>query len=197
MSNFEEDRKELEQRYYEYRRELTPATANSGNFNIEQYRHVLNRLAYWAGVFDGFSPRARAHQEAKEFLLPLRLSEIVHEIDRLRVSWSEGYSARVSQTPTPTPPPPPPGSTEIEIKKINLAAKTNTDKATAHFMLDQKRLSGQLVLLDEDPGPEYCGAIHVNCGPIRHGRCKKKMAHGVDIKDYSHRCSACGMDFSW
>jgi hypothetical protein len=207
MTTFDDDRRELEQRYAEFKQEIEPPGAKLVSLGAEQLKSIVDRLIFWSGLFSGFSTRSHAHEGANEYSFPFRLMQILHEIDQYTIQYSQAYHSRlVASTQSASPSTAKPAAAksqptakqeaDLYVRRVYLQNQVNQRKATDLYILrNEARMFGRTLVVEADPGAEYCGLIHRICGENEHGRCKKQWGHGASGTDYVHACSRCGMTF--
>ncbi len=205
MTAFDDDRRELERRYAEFRQEIREPGTNFGGYKSEQLSNVLDRLSFWSGLFTGLSAQAHVHEGAGDYSFPLRLAQIMHEIDQFTIQYSRAYHSPPAQAPAAPPAQSaapvkkkltPKQEADLYVRRKQIEIATNQRKFTDLMILKHEaNVSPVPIVVEDDPGAEYCGLIHLHCGYNEHGRCKKKIAHGACGTDYFHVCSRCGSTF--
>jgi hypothetical protein len=201
----EDDRRDLNERRAEFSKELlqSDAAVDAMFLDDEALRNKFIRLAFWTGVFSGFSSRTTWHEKQGDNIFYALLLASKMEIDRLFADYTRIRSGRIAAAAPPAyAAPARPNVVEQEQREVRImqiTGDTQRNKATdLQTLINVPAYSvGQQRLVDYEPPAEFCGAIHMMCGhSTTHGRCYKKMAHGIEVRDAQHQCRLCGQMFS-
>ena len=209
-SVIEEDLRQVNERYAEFKTEFVESelAPRALLYDDERLLNILNRLSFWAGVFNGFKPRSKWYEQQQEYLFTFRLHAVNFEIDRLFDSYKAVWNTRRDLAAATAPAaasanPAPPRPTRVEqtpheVSIIRITSDTQRNKATDLATLRNMPSYGLgQFYLEPEPPAEFCGAIHMTCvHSTTRGRCCKKMAHGIEVRDTQHQCRMCGQTFS-
>ena len=197
----EDDRRDLNERYTEFNKEF-PDVADAMFLEDEALRNAFIRLAFWTGVFSGFSSRTTWHEKQGDNIFSAVLLNSKMQIDLLFADYMRIRSDRIAAAAPPAnAAPAEPNAVEQaqrRVRIIQITGNTQRNKATdLQTLINVPAYSVGPVLVDYEPPAEFCGAIHMICGhSTTHGRCHKKMAHGIEVRDAQHQCRLCGQMFS-
>jgi hypothetical protein len=198
----EDDRLDLNERRAAFSKEF-PEPADAMFLEDDALRNIFIRLAFWTGVFSGFASRTTWHEKQGDNIFSALLLGSKMEIDRLFAGYTRIRSGRIAAAaPTANAPPARPNAVEQaqrDVKIMQITADTQRNKATdLQTLINVPAYSGLgQRLVDYEPPAEFCGAIHMMCShSTTHGRCNKKMAHGIEVRDAQHQCRLCGQMFS-
>lgn len=198
----EDDRRDLNELCAEFSKEFPEFAADAMFFDDEALRNKFIRLAFWTGVFSGFSSRTTWHEEQGDNIFSALLLGSKMEIDRLFADYTRIRSGRIAAAAPPAyAPPARPNVVEQaqrEVRIMQITGDTQRNKATdLQTLINVPAYSVRQRLVDYEPPAEFCGAIHMMCShSTTHGRCYKKMAHGIEVRDAQHQCRLCGQMFS-
>lgn len=197
----EDDSRDMRERCDEFKKEFPESDSgvDAMLYNDEQIRNKLTRLAFWAGKFADFTSRHEQHQDPffGYVLLAAKL-----DADNLFAEFTRIRSARnAPAAPLANPAAAKPNVVEQvqrDVRIMQITSDTQRNKATDLVTLrNMPRYGLGQPILDDDPPAEVCGAIHMTCShSITRGRCRKKMAHSIEVTDTLHQCRQCGQSFS-
>jgi hypothetical protein len=191
---------DMRERYDEFKKEFpeSDSGADAMLYDDEQLRNKLTRLAFWAGIFDDFTSR---HDQLKDPWFWYELLGAKSEADKLLAEFTRIRSARnASAAPSAKPAPAKPNVVEQaqrEVRIMQITTNTQRNKMTDLMTLRNIPSYGLgQPFLENEPPAEFCGAIHMMCGhSTTRGRCCKKMAHSIEVRDTLHQCHYCGQMF--